>query len=68
MVKKKIKPLFGNIQTSDIANIPPLSTNETENTKNFQVTISGLITNPKSIKTLKFQNDGSTNNINNQTN
>ncbi len=68
MVKEKINPLFGNIQTSDIANIPPLSTNETENTKNFQVTISGLITNPKSIKTLKFQNDGSTNNINNQTN
>ena len=55
IIKEKTNPLFGVIPAGDISNIPPLSTNETENTKNFQVAINGLITNPKSIKSLKFQ-------------
>lgn len=55
IIKEKTNPLFGPIAAGDIANIPPLSTGETENTKNFQVAINGLITNPKSIKSLKFQ-------------
>ncbi len=55
IIKEKTNPLFGTISATDIANIPPLSTNETENTKNFQVVLNGLITNPKSIKSLKFQ-------------
>lgn len=55
IIKEKVNPLFGTISAGDIANIPPLSTNETENTKNFQVAINGHITNPKSIKSLKFQ-------------
>ncbi len=60
MVQEKINPLFGNIPAADISNIPALSTNESENTKNFQVIINGLITSPKSIKSLKFQMDNST--------
>ncbi len=59
MIKEKVNPLFGTISAADIANIPALSTNESENTKNFQVIINGLITNPKSIKSLKFQPDNS---------
>lgn len=61
MIQEKVNPLFGTIAAADLANIPALSTNETENTKNFQVVINGLITNPKSIKSLKFQTDNSTN-------
>ncbi len=56
IIKEKVNPLFGTIASSDISNIPPLSTNETENTKNFQVVINGLITNPTSVKSLKFPN------------
>lgn len=59
MIKEKVNPIFGTIAAADLANIPALSTNENENTKNFQVIINGLITNPKSIKSLKFQTDNS---------
>ncbi len=61
MIKEKTNPLFGAIPANDLANIPSLSTNENENTKSFQVIINGLITNPSSIKSLKFQTDNSTN-------
>ncbi len=60
IIKEKTNPLFGTIAASDISGIPPLSTNETAGTKNFQVIINGLITNPRSIKSLKFQTDNST--------
>jgi len=64
IIQEKVNPLFGTIPSADLASIPPLTTNETENTKNFQVTINGLITNPRSIKSLKFQTDNSTKNTN----
>jgi len=60
IVKEKLNPIFGTISANDIANIPALSTNETENTKNFQVVINGSITSPKSVKSLKFQKTAST--------
>ncbi len=54
---EKTNPLFGTISVNDIANIPELSNGESENTKVFQVTINGPVASPKSIKSLKFQND-----------
>ncbi len=58
IIKEKTNPLFGVISTNDIANVPALYGSETEASKNFQVTILGPIAKPSSIKSLKFQNDG----------
>lgn len=54
---EKNNPLFGTIPANDTANIPALSEGESENTKVFQVVLNGPIASPKSIKSLKFQND-----------
>lgn len=61
LIKERVNPLFGSISADDISNVPALSDN-TDNTggKNFQVMLNGPVSSPKSIKSLKFQNDSST--------
>ena len=62
IIKEKTNPLFGPIPANDTANVPALYGNDTEAAKNFQVTILGPIAKPSSIKSLKFQNDGTKSN------